>query len=231
MRLVSQIKSYFVKPGVRPRRILLGVARNVRFGIDLTCKSQRLLGLEEREIAAPFARFCREARTFVDVGANDGYYTTLAAVLNSRAKIFACDPAPRMRERCQLNLRLNGLDLGERIDYRADCVGTSVDTGFVSLDRLLDGAPSPVCIKVDVDGPELDVLQSGEKALRTLLCRLIVETHSRELERDCIAYLEALAYRCRVVKNAWWRILVPELRRLEHNRWFLAEPANPDGPS
>jgi hypothetical protein len=36
-------------------------------------------------------------------------------------------------------------------------------------------------------------------------------------------FLERLGYTCRVIKNAWWRLLIPEQRPIEHNRWFIAE--------
>jgi hypothetical protein len=51
---------------------------------------------------------------------------------------------------------------------------------------------------------------------------LIIETHSPELEKGCIAMLEAMGYRCEIIGNAWYRALIPEHRGIPHNRWFVA---------
>jgi hypothetical protein len=51
---------------------------------------------------------------------------------------------------------------------------------------------------------------------------MIFETHSLELEVDCIAYLKERGYVVKIIKNGWWRFLVKEIRPIEHNRWFCA---------
>jgi hypothetical protein len=66
-------------------------------------------------------------------------------------------------------------------------------------------------------------LKGVENTLKQRSCKLIVETHSRDLEENCIKYLSGLGYSSKVIPNAWWRAIVPELRPIEHNRWFLAE--------
>ena len=55
---------------------------------------------------------------------------------------------------------------------------------------------------------------------------LLVETHSVELERDCMGLLEELQYHCQIIENAWWRNVIPELRPIQHNRWFFASDQN-----
>jgi len=27
---------------------------------------------------------------------------------------------------------------------------------------------------------------------------------------------------CQIIKDAWWRVIVPEMRPIEHNRWLWA---------
>ena len=66
-------------------------------------------------------------------------------------------------------------------------VGEWSAAGIRSLDEILAGETPPFVIKIDVDGGELDVLRSGATVLRDHDCSLIVETHSAELERSCIA--------------------------------------------
>jgi hypothetical protein len=84
---------------------------------------------------------------------------------------------------------------------------------------------SPGFIKIDVDGGEMDVLQSGQDLLAARRSSVLVETHSPELEEDCNAFLKTAGYLTAIIRNASWRTLVPETRPTPHNRWLWAEPA------
>ena len=54
----------------------------------------------------------------------------------------------------------------------------------------------------------------------------MVETHSAELEVACARFLSEHNQDVRVIKNAWWRTLYPELRPIEHNRWLFGLPSS-----
>ena len=41
--------------------------------------------------------------------------------------------------------------------------------------------------------------------LREMDCLLVIETHSLELERDCIATLKDLGYQTRIIDHGWYR--------------------------
>ena len=79
-------------------------------------------------------------------------------------------------------------------------------------------------MKMDIDGGEAAVLNaaasSGFLQMRPL--RWIIETHSVSLEELCVSILESNGYRARIIPNAWWRTVVPELRVSEQNRWLAA---------
>ena len=77
-------------------------------------------------------------------------------------------------------------------------------------------------LKIDVDGYEVDVLESAKKTLQEAKPDVLVEVHSKQLEAACIDILKAYGYGVRVIPNAWWRIFVPERRPIEHNRWIFA---------
>ena len=53
--------------------------------------------------------FFSRATTFVDVGANYGFYSLLAAHWNPNIQVVAFEPVPQIFERLQGNIRLNGL--------------------------------------------------------------------------------------------------------------------------
>ena len=84
-------------------------------------------------------------------------------------------------------------------------------------------AKEPIFIKMDIDGGELEALQSCTSILTNKTCLLVIETHSDQLEKDCIFHLSNLGYNCKIIPNAWWRIFLPELRPIEHNHWFYAK--------
>jgi FkbM family methyltransferase len=49
---------------------------------------------------------------------------------------------------------------------------------YISLDNLLIEAHEPIFIKMDIDGGEVEALQSGTEVLKSKSCLLVVETHS-----------------------------------------------------
>ena len=71
----------------------------------------------------------------------------------------------------------------------------------------------------------MDVLRGADALIKRPQVRWIIETHTPKLERDCLAILQAAGYQTRVVPNAWWRVILPEMR-IGHNRWFVATRKN-----
>lgn len=222
-RTLRSFKNLLIEPGSKPTKIKFGLAKGISMEIDPTCNTQRLYGLYEREISRAVRQYALKAKTIVDVGAHDGYYTTSFSVLNPQAKIFACEPEAEFKQKCLRNLNLNQLSFNDRINWINKLIGFENQENFVSLDTLLQESQEPIFIKMDIDGGELEALQSGTTVLKNKTCLLVVETHSQELEKGCISYLSALGYKCQIIPNAWWRFFVPELRPIEHNRWFLAK--------
>lgn len=220
---IQRVKSILVEPGSRPIKIKFGFARDIIMQLDPAHSSQRIYGLYEREIARAVRQYALAANTIVDVGANDGYYTVTLSVLNPTANVFACEPERELKQNCLSNLKLNELNFDERITWISKFIGFQPNENAISLDDLLINAQEPIFIKMDIDGGELEALQSGAEILKTKICLLVVETHSKELEEECTSYLSNLDYQYHIIPNAWWRFFVPELRPIEHNRWFSAK--------
>jgi len=191
--------------------------------LDPAHHTQRIYGLYEREITQTVRQYALEANTIVDVGAHDGYYTVTLAVINPRAKIFACEPESELKHECLKSLELNGMNFNGRISWVPKVIGLEQQEDSMSLDNLLREAQEPIFIKMDIDGGEVEALQSGTELLKSKSCLLVVETHSKKLEKDCISYLSNLGYHCQIIPNSWWRFFVPEDRLVEQNRWFLAQ--------
>ncbi len=205
----------------QPRVIWFGVGRGCRFLINPANKSQRILGLEECEIGHHFKRCVAWAGTFIDVGASDGYYAIIASKLNPSIESIGCDPKADMECRAWQNYRLNFPAGTPRMEWRIQAVGA--EEGKIPLDDLAKGRQRPVFVKIDVDGFEIDVLRSGTGLLAEDRVAVLLEVHSPDLEARSIELMELHGLRCQVVRNAWWRLLVPERRPIELNRWVLAE--------
>src|SRR6185437_6062098 len=77
-----------------------------------------LHGIGKEEITAEYIKPLLNTRsTFVDVGANVGYFTLLASTLGAR--VVAYEPTPSVFRRLKENVALNGFD-------RADLVNAAV---------------------------------------------------------------------------------------------------------
>jgi hypothetical protein len=215
------IKRLLVPNGRHLRRLRGGLAKGMLMELDLANQSQRYWGLDERELVTAFRRFIPACQSLIDVGANDGYYT-MAFLQSKAARVVACEPGPPM-EQLLANAHANGFEPGERFTAERRFVGSG--EGCVSIAELVRDLPRPVFLKVDIDGGEVDLLQSAEGCDALSDLRWLIETHSKELEAGCIRWLEAHGYTTRIIYNAPWRVLLPEQRPLEHNRWLVAEPS------
>jgi hypothetical protein len=227
MSLKSLLKSAILgRPGLRPRAVRRGLLRGLTFQIDTANKSQRLLGLDEAELTSAVRRFAALAKSAVDVGANDGWYSIFFASQANISRVIAFEPCHELQLRMRQNAALNKSVISDKLEFVERFVGIGDYGAFVALDAATGGLATPVLIKIDVDGGELDVLRSAERVLSTRGALLIIETHTNDLEQACIEFLRLREYETRVVYNAWYRCLIPEGRAIPHNRWLLSWPTS-----
>jgi hypothetical protein len=162
----------------------------------------------ESEVALMRA-FLREGSTVIDVGANIGDLTVpLARIVGQTGKVYAVESHPQNFNVLCANLALNALNNTRPINA---FIATSdqVDTGgpwgpfayvseiwapqFMALDSL-DLAALDL-LKVDVDGKELEVLQSGEMQIERFRPILYFENDNRELSPPLLSYaMDKLGY-------------------------------------
>jgi hypothetical protein len=185
----------------------------------------RLLGLDETEIASTMEQQAGLARTCIDVGAADGWYTLHFASRPGVERVLAFEPQADLREELRRNVSLNDEALMKKVVARSDCVGNRDAAGWCRLDDLIpELGRGVVTLKIDIDGGEVEALEGARRLLTERSCRLIVETHSKDLERRVEEFLRDCSYKTQVVKNGWYRAIVPEQRPIAHNRWLVAEP-------
>lgn len=153
-------------------------------------------GLHEFEDMAFVVNLLRPGDLFVDIGANVGSYSILASG-HARASTIAVEPLPATFQRLRANVRYNDLDelvtlencgIGDsestlRFTATLDTVNhvaTEADSGEATvvvpvtrLDTLL-AAAEPLCIKIDVEGFEKQVIDGGKRVLRSNSVRAVL---------------------------------------------------------
>jgi FkbM family methyltransferase len=154
-------------------------------------------GLDEMEDMSLVLHALRPGDLFVDVGANVGSYSIIAAA-GAKATVIAVEPIQETFSHLFANIRIN--DLSGSIS--AHCVGLSNKQGTLAFTTALDSVnhvlldgededsravavttmdalcahQQPVVIKIDVEGHELAVLKGAESTLESpALLAVIIE--------------------------------------------------------
>jgi FkbM family methyltransferase len=151
------------------------------------------LGVYERPETSFFCAVCQPGMTFLDIGANIGYYSALAAVrIGRHGRIIALEPDPENFRYLQKNVAVNGADnavciqkaaaaesgtlrlhvnkenRGDNRLYANDLCDTSYEVEVDTVDALLEdcGVKRVDLIKIDVQGFEGHVLRGMRKTIR-----------------------------------------------------------------
>jgi methyltransferase FkbM-like protein len=213
------------RPGAT-RRLPVGLASGIRLEAGPELPLEYWLGLYESELAPWLRRFCQPGTRCVDVGGHYAYYALTFAKL-AQAPVYCYEPDPDALARSRRNLALNPR-LARLIELRSVGVGSRPGPGLVTLDEdVLPAARTrdPAwLLKIDVDGPEVEVLTGAKEFLSRIRPHVIVETHWHGLEDACGSLLVEVGYSPRVVTQ---RKLFPGDRSWPrgtstHNRWLVA---------
>ncbi len=155
-------------------------------------------GLHEFEDMGFVLHYMRKNELFVDVGANIGSYTILAGKA-AGAKVQCFEPVPETYEALCNNINLNQLEstvtasqigIGScdstmemtashdtmnhiAVKYTRDEEGATIQVPVKRLDDVLHATPS-LCIKIDVEGFETEVIKGAEKTLSNKNCQAII---------------------------------------------------------
>lgn len=149
-------------------------------------------GTYEDAVGKVFEALLRPGEFFVDVGANIGYFSLLAAeYVGESGQIIAFEPVSSTRQRLHRNVELNSRTNVEiRSEAASDSSGVAVihvgppdhsgisslreleggaseeQIATIRLDEVLTESKPPKLIKIDVEGAELRVLRGIQDGLR-----------------------------------------------------------------
>jgi len=164
-----------------------------------------------------FIKSClRVGSVFVDVGANIGYYTLIASKLvGSQGRIYSIEPVPSTATILKANVKLNNClnvsvyevaiwsskgTLTLKIPgpwyglVSVSRYGVNMVVNSTTLDELLKSEVSIDCIKIDVEGAELEVLRGAKDVLKRTKY-LVIEV-SRNID-EILKYLEKTGFKCK----------------------------------
>jgi hypothetical protein len=224
MNILSRVKGLVVSDSAKPRSIKAGAFRGITMELNLKMDTQFYLGLYERELYKDLDLYSRDAKTGIDIGARAGEYSIYFLKQKSMEKVMVFELLEENCFRIKHNAALSGFKNDPRFDIRNNFVSNRVDGICVPLDSALPDIIFPCVIKLDVDGEEVNVLNGAKQLLQQSGVRWIIEAHSAQLEKDCLHILQTAGYKTRVIKDAWWRVIVPEVGR-GYCDWIVADKA------
>ncbi len=217
------IKKKLVGEGLAFHTVKFGIAKGLKYYLDTKDKTQLFLGLYEIEIHKYFKKFAKKADVMFDIGAAYGYYSLIYRSYSKLGQIYSFDPGiGKFDAVYRANFKENFGNF-DNVNLSGKLVGNTESSDFIKINDVLKEIKNKsILFKIDVDGGELDVLESGLEAFKQNNCFFVVETHSFKLEEDCVALLRKEGYKVKIIKNGWYRIFIKDLRPLELNRWFVA---------
>ena len=173
-------------------------------------------------------RYVQPSGVVLEIGANIGTHSVaIAKRLGPAGRLIAVEPQPFVFQTLCANLALNALqNVGalncgcgssttpmsvDAIDYgaprnfggvalRPARPGESTSVAMTTLDTLLRDHTRADLVKIDVEGMEQDVLESGRQSIRRLKPVLYVENDRVAQSRALIETVWSLGYR------AWWHV-------------------------
>jgi len=199
-------------------RVRFGLYRGLTLAIDPKCELSYLVGTFERETQPFLKTAITTAKSLIDIGAGNGELVVWALSHPNVKRVVAYEPDANRWPIFQENLRLNNREKDSRlIALRREFY----DTEVLADNDLLESLPQPILLKLDIDGGEEIVLKKMTQKLRSDSFRILVETHSIQLDRSCSELLSDAGYTVQSIAQAPWRWLLKETR-MDFNQWLVA---------
>lgn len=185
-----------------------------------------LLGTTEVQEQQAFASFLKPNGVFYDLGANIGFYSTLAGrLVGENGAVYAFEPFPESAARARHNAALNAFSHVQVIEAAISDVNSTVhfalldksashkiheesgsggiEVPCVTLDHYITekGLRPPTLIMIDIEGAEFAAIRGMAKTLAAHKPVLMVEVHwlVKELHETYESVLKPLGYSVRTL--------------------------------
>jgi FkbM family methyltransferase len=221
----KQLQKILMK--IRPAIVAAGIKRILRLGRKTVETKEGLFWVDpisqfaislvsvhgyEPETGKTLRRYLQLGGTFVDIGANEGFFTVQASrIVGPSGRVLAVEPQGRLQEVIRKNLELNGLGnvtlvrraVSDRPGEAELHISPSTNTGSTGLSQstryrvphesvpvntlegILDkhGIEKVDLMKMDIEGFEYEALTGAEKLLKSKQIRAIALEMHPELMR------------------------------------------------
>ena len=170
------------------------------------------LGTTERAHQALAVKHIRPGHIVYDIGANVGLHTLLfSRLVGDEGHVFAFEPSPDTADLLAEHLRINGkknvtiiqkavagqpgkLRFSGSGDSRIRRLHVAGESSVlcVTLDQMVRELPPPACIKMDIEGAELEALPSAAECFHRYRPKLFLATHGNDV--PCCNLLTSWGY-------------------------------------
>lgn len=199
------VKQVCLPGGMRPHTIRAGLLKGRRMNLDLHVDTQVWRGIYERSLQRWLKEAIRPDSISLDIGAAEGWATLQMALFAPQGRVYAFEPSNRIdwvEPNVLLNPEIDPAAVAIERAYvgGAESPGEGGEPPYVTIDDYVDraGIERVDAIKIDVDGPELDVLAGAARTLDRWRPQLCVESHSPEATEGTLALMHGLGYTTRV---------------------------------
>lgn len=203
------------------RKVRLGLAKGALLPLNLRHHTHVALGLYEKEAADLVRKAISAATVFYDLGGGFGYYAIAIGrrLTKGRVYTFECDPD----QVTLLRTAIEANRLEEAVEVVVAEVGDTTDLQRLRLDDFVtrEGVQPPTFVKIDVEGAEARVLAGAAGILAKYHPTLFIETHSSQVDAECLQMLKDMGYEVQVREQSGHRW---GPRPVEFNRWLWARP-------
>lgn len=214
-------------------RIWRGPFRGARIAMNPRNSLRKILGLYEHELNDWIEQALRRVTRVLDVGANDGYFTFGCAAafrrLGKAGEIIAFEPQANQVALLRESLAASAIaGVGDpskavRVEIVQALVGRESNPEMIKLDSVVAPLPDATnktntLVKIDVDGPEVDVIQGGRSWLNSSN-PFVIEVHEERFLDQLRAMFMEKNLRLLQVNQRPIPLLGREMR--PKNNWWL----------
>jgi len=211
------LKNRILPPGERYRKIPFGVMSGNIMKIDFRYQFRQYLGMYEFELNSHFKSLIKPGYKCFDVGGKGGYNALMLSKLSHGGDVVTFE--------CDSNAVNDLKEVVAKNKWPIQVVKAFVSNQMNNEHKTIDWAMAqffcPDFIKIDIEGAEVMALQGAHEVLSKRKPGLIIETHSLELENNCIKLLKKYGYDHKIIDQSK---IFPERRQVfTHNRWLVCK--------